>query len=168
MVSVLNLFSPEIWQAFRDNGCSVTGFSKHQQTQAERNIGRMVTLRTFIIICALVALPVTAQAKALIFDCKFERFASEEGFQIAENFKLSFTYDTMSEQAFLTGNLGLSEVFSFKGPGVVTFLEPLVTGAVQSTTIMLETGQAVHSRHTVIDIIVPTQYYGKCQISDSG
>jgi hypothetical protein len=37
---VLNLFSPETWQAFRENGCSVTGFSRHQRTQAEQNIRR--------------------------------------------------------------------------------------------------------------------------------
>lgn len=34
----LNLFSPETWSAFRAAGCAVSGFSKHQKTQAQRSI----------------------------------------------------------------------------------------------------------------------------------
>lgn len=35
---VLNLFSPETWRAFQDAGSQITGFSKHQRSQAERTI----------------------------------------------------------------------------------------------------------------------------------
>lgn len=46
----------------------------------------------------------------------------------------------------------------------MTFLEILETGAVQSTTIH-NTGNAVHSRHTMLsflDDLTPSQYYGTC------
>ena len=38
MAYFLNLFSPETWNAFRASGCKVSGFSRHQKTQAERSI----------------------------------------------------------------------------------------------------------------------------------
>ena len=38
MTYYLNLFSPETWSAFRAAGCSVSGFSRHQKTQAQRSI----------------------------------------------------------------------------------------------------------------------------------
>ena len=46
----------------------------------------------------------------------------------------------------------------------MTFLEILETGAVQSTTIH-NTGNAVHSRHTMLsflDDLTLSQYYGTC------
>ena len=49
------------------------------------------------------------------------------------------------------------------GDNGITFLEVLVTGAVQTTTINKQ-GKAVHSRHTIIaGEFVPSQYYGTCE-----
>lgn len=46
----------------------------------------------------------------------------------------------------------------------VTFLEIIGTGTVQSTTMNTGTGQAVHSRHTLLNSnkLLPSQYYGEC------
>ena len=38
MTYFLNLFSPETWNAFRSAGSSVSGFSRHQKTQAQCTI----------------------------------------------------------------------------------------------------------------------------------
>ena len=38
MTYFLNLFSPETWAAFRVGGNTVSGFSRHQRTQAQRSL----------------------------------------------------------------------------------------------------------------------------------
>jgi hypothetical protein len=38
MAYFLNLFSPETWQAFRAAGGRISGFSRHQRTQAEKSL----------------------------------------------------------------------------------------------------------------------------------
>ncbi|WP_125461528.1 MULTISPECIES: hypothetical protein [Rhodomicrobium] len=47
----LNLFSPETWTAFREAGCTVTGFSRHQKTQAQRSLAL-----DSVFLCYLVGL----------------------------------------------------------------------------------------------------------------
>ncbi len=47
----LNLFSPETWNAFKEAGSSISGFSKHQKTQAQRSIRS-----GDILMCYLVGL----------------------------------------------------------------------------------------------------------------
>src|SRR5262245_57505466 len=47
----LNLFSPETWNAFQLAGSRISGFSRHQRTQAERTIDQ-----GDIFLCYLVGL----------------------------------------------------------------------------------------------------------------
>jgi len=79
-----------------------------------------------------------------------------------ESFRLEFTYDDVADKAFLIGNAGVADVIASHGYEGITFLEKLVTGALQTTTIS-RTGESVHSRHTILGgKIIPSQYYGKC------
>ena len=95
--------------------------------------------------------------------CSFPTFAQPDGVQSAKDFVLEFNRDTVTGDAFLVGNSGLNQVFAYVGNDGVTFLESLVTGAVQSTTITTS-GSAVHSRHSIIvGDLVPSQYYGNCE-----
>lgn len=83
--------------------------------------------------------------------------------QETADFVITFRYDTITQDAFIEGNNGLSPVVWINGTSGETFLEILETGAVQSTTIS-NSGVAVHSRHSIIlDNLVPSQYYGECR-----
>lgn len=71
------------------------------------------------------------------------------------------------------GNQGTSDVWITEGPAAISFLEPLYSGAVQVTTIVLRTGEAAHSRNTILSpdglpvagksTFLPTQVRGTCQ-----
>ena len=126
----------------------------------------MAKLNKILILIALLGLasPLSAFANSVSFDCKFELYASQDGLQKAKNFNLKFMMDTVTGKAVIVGNMGMSDVVPFAGEFGITFIEVLSTGAVQSTTITNKTGDAVHSRHTLIqgNEIMPSQYYGKC------
>jgi hypothetical protein len=104
-----------------------------------------------------------AFAEVVTYSCSFDTLASPEGVKTTE-FAMKFTYDSLTEKAFITGNEGVSEVSLHKGGSAVTFLEPLDTGVVQVTTVVQDSGKAVHSRHSVLSgtRLVPSQYYGSC------
>jgi hypothetical protein len=88
-----------------------------------------------------------------------------DGLQPAKDFVLEFNRDTVTGDAFMIGNNGLTEVFTIEGEEGVTFLERLLSGTVQTTTIA-NSNIAVHSRHTIISgDLVPSQYYGTCERS---
>jgi hypothetical protein len=77
--------------------------------------------------------------------------------------QLEFVHEAGSRQAFMVGNAGLSQVIPIEGSTVVSFLEILVTGAVQTTTIARD-GAAVHSRHSYAsNRFLQSQYVGTCQ-----
>jgi len=79
---------------------------------------------------------------------------------------LEFIYDDVPGKAQVVGNSGLAEVLPHVGAYAITFLEFLPTGTVQSTTVDLKTGIAVHSRHTVMgslpNSLMPSQARGTC------
>lgn len=118
-------------------------------------------------LCALAFLcPASVYAEGRQYQCSFPSFAQPEGIEAAKDFNLEFAFDTQTNEAFIVGNNGVSKVFPVQGSGGITFLEPLATGAVQTTTVSLD-GGAVHSRHTIIgDELVPTQYYGTCEVQN--
>lgn len=118
-----------------------------------------------LLFLALVFFSSPALAESVRLNCNFERFATPEGLKKAESsFKLEFTIDTVTGDAMMVGNNGMTKVHLIKGSKSVTFLEPLESGSVQTTTVVTKTGEAVHSRHTVLtNELVPSQYYGVCR-----
>lgn len=82
-----------------------------------------------------------------------------------EPMRLEFTVDVNTGEAFMVGNNGLAKVIAHVGEYGVTFLEPLPTGAVQTTTIA-KAGAALHSRHSLLPNgeFVPAQYEGYCRL----
>ncbi|HDY95199.1 MAG TPA: hypothetical protein ENH63_03630 [Sulfitobacter litoralis] len=98
------------------------------------------------------------------FTCSFPNLHSFDEVRMlkSESFVLKFTFDTATGDAFLEGNVGITPVMLVKGDRGLTFLEHLLSGGVQTTTIALD-GKAVHSRHTIIGSqLAPSQYYGSC------
>jgi len=77
-----------------------------------------------------------------------------------------------AKKAYVEGSGGLADVQYYAGYKGFTFLEALPSGAIQTTTVTaMSKGNplspqlsAVHSRHTVITDLVPSQYYGTCHI----
>lgn len=108
-----------------------------------------------------VAGPVSA--KTLDFKCSFPTIVTEDGVS-QQNFDLTFVVDTVSGDAFIRGNNGVSPVIVLRGDYATTFLERLTSGAVQTTTVA-DTGVAVHSGHTILgsSVLSPSQNYGSCR-----
>jgi hypothetical protein len=115
-----------------------------------------------LIVCfgVVVSAVNDAAAEAIQFDCSYKRGGDPNG----EDFALRFTLDTVTKEAFMVGNAGLSKVVVVDGAYGLTSLEYLPTGAVQTTTITTG-GNSVHSRHSMMqDKLLPSQYLGSCRI----
>jgi len=108
-------------------------------------------------LVAFLPLVDAAQGGVARFQCQV---TSQEN---KDTMNFEFVHDTTTNKAHMVGNLGLAEVVAHVGDRAVTFLEFLPTGVVQSTTIVLATGAAVHSRHSIIGKeFAPSQYLGAC------
>ena len=121
-------------------------------------------MRTTALALFVAMISSHAAAEAIEYVCTFTVQASVEGLQPAGNFKFSLTLDSLTGDAFMTGNNGVSQVFSHRQGDTVSFLEPLASGAINTTTV-IGSGDAVHSRHVVFgaDDLFPSQYYGTCE-----
>ncbi len=127
-------------------------------------------MRTIVIAAILASLAHDTAAALPVqrFFCVFERYVSPKtnGLSYSDPLRVEFVVDGTGA-AFAVGK-NVYPVRLVTGDLGVTFLEELGTGAVQSTTI-LPSGSAVHSRHTIVSImneIVPSQYYGTCKYSN--
>ena len=119
-----------------------------------------------ISVIALVFLSLNVNAALFTFTCDFPNYVTEEDRGTQSNFKVVFDLDTISKKSFMKGKNGISEVLNIPGAEGISFIEKLATGAVQTTTIVLlpesQLGNAVHSRHSLISGLVPSQNYGVC------
>ena len=122
-----------------------------------------------ISVIALVFLSLNVNAALFTFTCDFPNYVTEEDRGTQSNFKVVFDLDTISKKSFMKGKNGISEVLNIPGAEGISFIEKLATGAVQTTTVVLlpesQFGNAVHSRHSLISGLVPSQNYGFCQLS---
>ena len=97
------------------------------------------------------------------FECMFDKHVSTEISRPANTspLRIEFMVDGTGH-AFAVGR-NVYPVKVIPGSNGVTFLEVLVTGAVQTTTMNTE-GKAAHSRHTILaGELIPSQYYGTCE-----
>ena len=112
--------------------------------------------------------PIVTSAVMTIL-CDFPYYVSQTEINKNQNFSIKFNYDSVSNKAFMIGNIGLTEVIPISGSEALTFLEILDTGVVQSTTLDMlsnkeQSVDAVHSRHTILFGLFPSQAYGNCKI----
>lgn len=129
---------------------------------------RSVAFITVIIVLGL-SLSFHAYAEAFSLRCNFTYYVGPKGVlkKYKDDFVLEYSYDSITSEAFLKGDNGVSKVFAIGGSAAMTFLETLGSGVVQTTTVVIETGKAVHSRHTVLlpSDLIPSQHYGTCASS---
>jgi hypothetical protein len=93
--------------------------------------------------------------------CNYNQYSDIEGIHKSDDFILTFIIDNEKETYYLLGNNGTEKVFPVENSEGISFLEITATGNVMSTTID-SNKTSVHSRHTVIGGLIPSQYYGKC------
>ena len=106
-------------------------------------------------------------ASAVEFQCDYEKMASPDGVEPAGKFALQFTLDTLTNEAVIVGNNGLADVMPLDNKYGITFVEITDSGNLMTTTINMLDGESVHSRNSIIaGGLVPTQYYGKCEINE--
>jgi len=111
---------------------------------------RIFSLAMGILVCSAA----DSYAQKYTWRCKFSTFEEQ----------LSYVYDSDTRKGFLIGNIGTADLEVNLGNDAITFMEFLITGAVQTTTIILKTGDAIHSRHSVLENeFIPTQVSGKCK-----
>jgi hypothetical protein len=125
--------------------------------------------KILLVLAFFSVLSFNVNATAITFLCDFPNYVSQTESINDNNFSLEFNYDTISKQAFMKGNLGLSEVIAISGSDGLSFIEILDTGVVQTTTLDMlsnkeQSVDAVHSRHTILFGLFPSQAYGKCKI----
>ena len=107
----------------------------------------------------------SASAKVVEYDCTYPKSynASKNALEGGEEFRLQFKLDTVTNKAFLIGNMGIEEVTYVTGDEGITFLEFLASGVAQTTTIS-NSGASVHSRHTLMGgEFIASQFYGSCR-----
>jgi hypothetical protein len=122
-----------------------------------------IMLFNLILLMTLIA-PVSASASIFTYSCSFNKFSSPSGIETSNpTFDMLYLVDQTKDKAYLKGNQGSAEVLLIYNSYGWTFIEITGTGNVMSTTINLF-GDAVHSRHSIVDSkILPSQYYGKCE-----
>lgn len=98
---------------------------------------------------------VAAQQAPERYHCDFQETSTKE------RLRLEFIYDRPRDKALIIGNNGTSDVTAFTGTDLITFLEYLSSGAVQTTSIDRR-GSAVHSRHTYTNTFLQSQWTGVC------
>ncbi len=110
-----------------------------------------------VLLIAVVMFSSNGSAANLSWRCNFPGF--EEAF--------TFVYERDSQNGVMIGNSGTATVWVLQGSDAVSFIEPLLTGAAQLTTIMLPSGSAVHSRHTLTPFdggkFLQSQVQGMCK-----
>ena len=105
---------------------------------------------------ALFATSNSASAASASWRCEFTGFTEP----------VTFIAELGTGKGKFVGNQGTAEVFVIEGTSAISFLEILASGAVQVTTIVLKTGEAAHSRNTVmsgVDKFIPSQAVGQCK-----
>ena len=87
--------------------------------------------------------------------CDFRQTSSQE------NLHIEYVYDRPRDKAFMIGNNGTSDVLAWPGSRLISFIELVGSGAVQTTSIDPK-GNAIHSRHTYSGGFIQSQEPGQC------
>ena len=131
-----------------------------------RKEGEKAVRGVILAVCMLLAMGGAAMAESTEpvqrFVCVFDMHVSPETTRLSDKspLRIEFMVDGTG-RAYAVGR-NIYPVKVIPGDSGITFLEVLVTGAVQTTTLSKQ-GKAVHSRHTLIDgEFAPSQYYGTC------
>jgi hypothetical protein len=122
---------------------------------------------TICMLSVLLALaPTHGFCDSVTYTCHYPTYADDKGVHnSADNLKLVFIVDSVTETAKIGGSDGRSDVnvdMIYSPSGGMAFIEKK-GGADVLTTSIDKHGRSVHSRNVIVDgQISPTQYYGRC------
>jgi hypothetical protein len=111
-------------------------------------------LSVFTAVLAFLGLSNSLHAASASWRCEFPVYGEP----------ITYIVELGTGKGKVVGNIGVSDVWVVEGTVAISFVEPLQSGAVQLTTIVRKTGEAAHSRNTVIsgvDKFIPTQAAGQ-------
>lgn len=120
-------------------------------------------MKALMLILAAIVAAGPAYAETLrVLRCDFHTRIDEEG--IAEE-KFTLVFEVRVDgSGIMKGNIGDVDVGIYFGDNAVTFMQPLDSGAIQTTTVLDGGGKAVHSRHTIfLGEMINAQHIGKCR-----
>jgi len=112
----------------------------------------------------------------LLLTCTFKVFASSALAPYGEApsiekpsapMVLRYLVEEENQTGTMMGNLSPVDVTVLWGNDSVTLFEFTPNGTPTVTTVDMRRGKplpAVHSRHTIIEGLVPQQYYGECEV----
>jgi hypothetical protein len=127
---------------------------------------KFLLFKVHLIISLLIVLNLgfdKATAAVIEWSCTYKLYASIDGLQPTD-FRMRFTLDTVTNKAFIKGNLGVEPVHPIINPSelIFTFIEITDIKNVMTTTIV-KNGDSVHSRNSTLPSkIIASQYYGNC------
>lgn len=116
-----------------------------------------------VSLIAAMALCPAAHASVTSYTCNFLIAASPNGLEKQKvPFEMQYVSDTGKNTNYLIGKLGSEEVEMVTNFYGVSFIARTASGNISVTTIT-KSGDAVHSRNTIIgNELLPSQFYGKC------
>ena len=108
-----------------------------------------------LLLLSFICCQATAQQAPDRYRCNLQEISTKE------KIYLEFIYDRPHDKALIIGNNGTSDAVALTGTELISFMEYLPSGAVQTTSIDRK-GNAVHSRHTYSRSFIQSQWVGMC------
>lgn len=94
----------------------------------------------WLVLVLFWSLPVMGQRGAERYQCAFLQPGNDP-------LELEFVWEQGRGRGVVIGNNGFSDVLVWQGREIISFVEMVGTGAIQSTSVAPD-GTALHSRHT--------------------
>ena len=124
-------------------------------------VRRIVGAVAAVSLCAALHIG-SADAKVIKWNCTFPVVANPNGVIRDRDFRILFTLDDVTGKAARIADDGTVDVIVIAGDRAITFVERLLSGAIQTTTVDANR-HSVHSRHLMVGTgLVPSQSYGTC------
>lgn len=117
-----------------------------------------------IALLAVLAAPVSAEE--VIVKCFFDYVCDPNRKCDNATLDLRFRLDSDTNAVERIGGNGTSEFSLILGDRAITVLEQPITGGANTTTILTETGDSVHSANRIDGrALEPRQYVGLCSLT---
>jgi hypothetical protein len=123
---------------------------------------KLILVATLLLLFPIVLL---AEEAAYTLNCSFPTAVNKEGKKSQEfGFQILMDMSEDGMKAYVIGSMATVPLVVIPGNGFFTFIEKTSTGNVMTTTFIFGTGEAVHSRHSVMkgNLALATQNYGQC------
>jgi hypothetical protein len=115
-----------------------------------------------LFVLALLTVSSQSYSRTMQYRCKFDTSSSPDRLS-NEGFSIEYSVDIGASEVYIAGNNTASKVILHMGLSGLSFVEVFSSGAAQSTTID-NFSNIVQSRNIILlDRIMPSQYYGKCE-----